>query len=160
MNGDATIFRDFAGETRRFRVAIGELEKIQDDTGAGPFVVIQALAQIVSVLQAGVEAKSAALAIYAHGLGSARVAFVRSPLVHGLIGGGMAPEETFRLIRRTFDIRPVQSMTEYASLALAVITGAVEGPEDDNPAGESAGAGASAPAPRKRRSRKAGSASA
>ena len=105
-NGAITI--DFGDDTYRFRLALGELEELQEKTGVGPFKLMQRLIG-----------------------GEWSTADVRETLRIGLVGGGLEPSKALGLVRRYVDERAnwyVNSM-----LAQAVVQAAIIGAPEESP---------------------------
>lgn len=152
MSRAGDIELDFAGETRRFRIAIGEIRKIQEKCDAGPGEIAQRLAPFLAYAAAraeararGVEPPSLMAALMTSGVGNWRVDDVREPILQGLIGAGMEPGPATRLVRGWVEERP---LAESIPIAFAVMMAAIAGAEDEQPAGEPQGeAGASRPSP-------------
>lgn len=127
------IEEDFGGEPRSFLVRIGELRAIQTKCSAGPAVVAQRLARCVAVVEAKPDAQVGELAML--GLGDWNVDDVREPILQGLIGAGMSPNDAGKLVRTWVDERGFRGLVENARLALLVLVAGVATPEDD-PVGE------------------------
>lgn len=105
MSRSGIIDLPLCGETRRFRLAIGELEALQEATDVGAAVHLYRL-------QAG----------EAYGYRD-----VRLVLLHGLIGGGLAPTEAHGLASG-FERA---SLVELQAVATLVLAAALEGTEDE-----------------------------
>lgn len=148
---DALVVSDFGGEDRAFRLTVPWLEKVERDCDAGAAVIAGEIARGVQVLEVYAEKKITAVAAIAAGLGAWRSSYIRQVIYWGLQGGGMAPGEAGKLVRRYIDERGFMGLIENVDLAFKVITGANSGPGDD-PVGESGGAAATAPkkTPRRR----------
>ena len=109
----------WAGGEHSFALDIGGLRAVQDATGRGPMEVYAGL-----------------------GAGTWRIDDVLSVLRHGLIGGGMAPNEAKALVSRIAEATPMMTL---AMTAQVVIATALVGPADDpvgTPSGEPMGAAA------------------
>lgn len=106
MSRSAKIDLDWADGRHTFRLAIGELEELQEKTNCGPLVLLNRLFD-----------------------GTWRTADVRETLRLGLIGGGMAPIPALDLVRRYVDDRP--AWLDNALLARAVVGAAISGIEDE-----------------------------
>ena len=91
----------------RFRLAIGELEQLQEKMGCSPFTVLDRLR-------------------VAHPL----VFDAREVLRLGLIGGGMSPPEALAKVRFYADARP---LAESIPAAIAVLAASLYGIEDEAP---------------------------
>lgn len=114
-NRNGTVDLDFGDGPHRFRLAIDELEELQEKTGIGPFVLLNRLIA-----------------------GEWRVADVRETLRLGLIGGGMEPIEALVLVRRYVDERP--AWLAHVKLAQLVVMAALAGAPEEAP-GKGAGRG-------------------
>lgn len=139
-DGTGVLEAEFGGETRRFRVALGELRRIQTACDAGPAEIARRLARCVQVQQA--KPKASILEQAALGLGDWRIEDVRAPIVEGLVGGGLSPNEAGALVRRFVDERGFRGLTENAALALSLVVVGQDFPEDDLPGKPKAGAAA------------------
>jgi hypothetical protein len=157
---DGEVYEEFGGEIRKFRLTVPDLAKLQhpSECDAGPGVIAGELARAVQILELRREKKLSTLAAIGAGLGAWRVEFVTRPLFHGLVRGGMAPNDAGRLIRQNIEERGFLGLLENVTLAFQVVTGATHGPGDD-PVGEPDGAAAARTPRRKPRSRAARSAS-
>ncbi|BCM87086.1 gene transfer agent family protein [Methylobacterium indicum] len=113
MSRDGHVDLDLEGATHRFRLAIGDLEALQEATGLGPVALLQRL-------HAGL---------------SYRFRDVRDVLRLGLIGGG-TPVPRAHAIARRLDGLPCIALIAKAALVLAA---ALEGAEDER-VGRPAGA--------------------
>lgn len=143
---DAELVADFGGEARRFRLTVQYLAKVQDDTGAGPGVIVGALARCVQLLDLRDQFASD-VAMLASGLGDWRVEYVTRTVFWGLVGGGMEPNAAGRLVDAFILQRGFVGLLENAQLAFRVATAAVEGPAEDDPVGESVAAAAASAEP-------------
>lgn len=112
MSRDATISFDWADGEHQFRLAWGELIKLQEACDAGPQVIFSRLCG-------------------PHW----RLEDVRESIRLGLIGAGMAPERALKLVREYVEARPPM---ENLVLARAIVGAAVMGPADEAPGGASA----------------------
>jgi hypothetical protein len=110
-NGVADL--DFGDGAQRFRLAMGELEELQEKTGAGPFKVAQRLMT-----------------------GDWLVADVRETIRLGLIGGGLHPLQALGLVRRYVDERP--HWLANAAIAQIVLSAALAGAPEEEPGKEGA----------------------
>lgn len=108
---------------RDFRLAIAQLEELQEKCNAGPREIFDRLAR-----------------------GAWRLADIREPIRLGLIGAGVKPIEALSLVRRYVEARP---LLENVTIAQAIIAAALVGPVDDPAgkaqAGERAAAGSASP---------------
>lgn len=106
MSRDGSIELDFADSTHHFRLAWGELMKLQEACDAGPYVVLDRLVS-----------------------GRWRVQDISETLRLGLIGGGMAPVDALKLVREYVEGRPP---LENLVIAQRVLGAAVVGvPEEE-----------------------------
>ncbi|KAB2743541.1 gene transfer agent family protein [Brucella anthropi] len=106
MSRDASITLDFADGTYKFRLAWGQLAELQENCDAGPYVILERLQNR-----------------------SWRLNDIRETVRLGLIGGGMDPMSTLKLVRRYVEERP---LLENVKLAQAVLTVALIGaPEEE-----------------------------
>lgn len=112
-NRNGVVETDFGDGSHRFRLALGELEELQEKTGIGPFLLWQRLLN-----------------------GEWRIADVRETLRLGLIGGGMEPVAALNLIRRYADAR--QDWLAHSVLAQAIVLAAIAGAPEEVP-GKSGG---------------------
>lgn len=112
-DGSADVF--FGDGEHRFRLAIGELEELQEKTGAGPLALLDRL-----------------------GGQDWRTGDVSETLRIGLIGGGMKPQDAHRLVERY--VRGLPDWAYNAKLAYVVLAAAVTGAPDE-PVGKASGAG-------------------
>lgn len=110
---------DFGGETRRFRLRLGELEMLERRCDAGPMQILRRLA--------------------GHDW---RVQDVRQPILLGLEGGGTDPATALMLVRRYCD---PAGIANHVGLAFEILDASLWMPEDASP-GKATGEGAS-PAP-------------
>lgn len=96
MSRDASVVLAFGDGDYLFRLAWGELAKLQEACDAGPFVVMQRLKD-----------------------GSCRLDDISEVIRWGLIGGGLSPVEATKLIRLYVEGRPPAEsrMTAYAVMA-------------------------------------------
>lgn len=124
----------FGGEERAFRVLLGELRAIQQACDCGPAVVGQRLARCAQVKQENPQAS--VYQLLALGLGEWRVEDVREPILQGLIGGGLSPNDATRLVREHLDGRGFKGLVENVELALLCIAAGLQDDEDDPAVGE------------------------
>lgn len=116
MSRDASITLDWADGQHTFRLAWGELIKLQEECGAGPFVVLQRLTNM-----------------------QWRVQDISHTIRLGLIGGGLEPAKALQLVRDYVEARPPMENVMFARGILGV---ALQGVPDEAP-GEAAGEAAS-----------------
>lgn len=107
-NRNGSVTEDFGDGPHSFRLALGELEELQEKTSAGPFVVMQRLASNQWL-----------------------TSDVRETLRLGLIGGGMKPGDALALVRRYVDERP--DWLKNALLARVVVQSALIGAPEEAP---------------------------
>lgn len=106
MSRDASITLDWADGTYAFRLAWGELEKLQEACDAGPYVILGRLID-----------------------GAWRVADISNVIRLGLIGGGMPPVEALKKVRGYVEDRPPM---ENLTIAQAVLSAAIVGAPDED----------------------------
>ncbi len=104
MSRDASITLPYGDQDRTFRLAIGQIRKVEEKCSAGLPVLLQRMAPPFEALRKGA---SYAEAVLIGAGGSFRVDDVREPILQGLIGGGMTPTEAGLVLRELFDDRPV-----------------------------------------------------
>jgi hypothetical protein len=108
MTRSARITLAWADGDHPFRLAIGQLQELQDKCGAGPPEILRRLMSQTW-----------------------HVNDVRETLRLGLIGGGMPPAEALTLVKRYVDAedRPLAENVLYATL---VVQAAIVGVEDES----------------------------
>jgi len=111
MSRDAAVALDFAGERRRFRLAIGQLRLLQEACDAGPLQIYRRILD-----------------------GTWRIDELRQVLYLGLVGGGLADAKATALVRQVVDAFGTPPM-ELVPLAKAVLLAALFGVPDE-PLGE------------------------
>lgn len=121
MSRTGKVAFDWADGHHAFRLGIGELEELQEKTGAGPFEVLRRL-----------------------NAGTWRLAEVREPLRLGLIGGGATAADARKLVDRYAGPGQILGAVGPAS---AVIYAALVGAPDEETPGGNAGAAKEAEAP-------------
>lgn len=107
-NRNGVVELDFGDATHRFRLALGQLEELQEKTGVGPFVLLRRLLG-----------------------GDWMTTDVRETLRIGLIGGGMEPLAALALVRRYVDDR--HDWLAHAVLARLVMMAALTGSAEEEP---------------------------
>jgi hypothetical protein len=112
-NRNGRVELDFADGTYGFRLAIGELEELQEKTGVGPYVLLRRLLA-----------------------NDWRIEDVTQTLRLGLIGGGTSPNDALNLVRRYVEQRPDWVMN--AMLAQAIVSAALIGAPEEQPGKDSA----------------------
>lgn len=121
MSGTGRITIVWGGDEREFRLAIGQLRRLQEKTGAGPMAVATRLAG-----------------------GTFMVDDVRESIRLGLIGGGMKPSEADELVKEYVDERP---LLENVITAREILMAALVGdPNDEVGKGRAEGAATEATA--------------
>lgn len=149
MEGTGSIEAQFGGELRLFKVRIGELRAIQAKCDAGPAEIARRLARGAMALRAGPNAAIGELV--ALGLGEWKVDDVREPVLQGLLGGGLSPNDAANLVRQWIDERGFRGLIENVPLALELVVAGVAQPEDER-VGEPRPQGRKAPTSRAARS--------
>ena len=127
--GDVEL--ELGGEPRTFRLGIGEWRKVQEQCDAGPAELLARMAPPFEALRRGV--RSADL-ISSGLLGRWRMDDIRAPIFHGLVGGGLAPNDAMSIVREWVDQRP---KLEALSVAYQVVLASLTGTEDEEASGES-----------------------
>lgn len=112
MPRDASIELDWADGTYAFRLAWGELEKLQEACDAGPYVILGRLND-----------------------GSWRIGDISNVIRLGLIGGGMTPVEALTKTREYVERRPP---VENLIFAQAILSAGLIGAPEEQP-GKKAG---------------------
>ena len=117
MSRDASISFEWGGEERAFRLAWGQLAKLQEARDCGPYVLLDRLVS-----------------------GTWRVEDIREVIRWGLIGGGMSQEEAAKLIRLHVEgFPPVENLAAAQRIMGAGCVGAPDEklgePDAPNPAG-------------------------
>jgi hypothetical protein len=105
MARDASITLDWADGTFSFRLAWGELEKLQEACDAGPYVILNRLVD-----------------------STWRIGDISNVIRLGLIGGGMTPVEALTKTREYVEKRPPVENLMFAQAILSV--GLVGSPEE------------------------------
>lgn len=147
---DGKVTHWFGGEERTFLIRLGQLREIQRRCDAGPATIAHHLARAVAVRQARPDAGFLDLALA--GLGDWRIDYVRSPILEGLVAGGMSANDAGQLVKTHIDDRGFRGLLENVDLALTLIvagvdTGEAKDEEDGDDAGETT---APATAPKKK----------
>lgn len=104
-NGD--LIKDWAGEERAFRLAWGELEKLQEVCDAGPFYILGHL-------------KS----------GMPKIEYILEVIRWGLIGGGLDVNSASKLVNVYVKERP---LAENMLTAQLILLAAIHGVPDEPP---------------------------
>jgi hypothetical protein len=107
-NRNGAIEIDFGGGAQRFRLAMGEMEELQEATGVGPYRCLQRLVS-----------------------GEWHVRDIRDTVRLGLIGGGMSAHDALTLTRRYVEERPDWILN--ASVAISVLSAALAGAPEEEP---------------------------
>lgn len=107
-NRNGRIELDFADGTYGFRLAIGELEELQEKTGVGPYALLRRLLS-----------------------NDWRIEDVTHTLRLGLIGGGTKPIDALNLTRRYVEQR--SDWVNNAMLAQAIVSAALVGAPEEQP---------------------------
>ncbi|TPJ76191.1 gene transfer agent family protein [Mesorhizobium sp. B2-2-4] len=106
MIRDASTTQPFADDDYEFRMAWGELEKLQEACDAGPYVVLDRLVS-----------------------GRWRMGDISHTIRLGLIGGGLEPVKALKLVRAYVEARPPLENLVLAQLVLGA--GVAGAPEED-----------------------------
>ena len=107
MSRDASITIPFADGDHTFRLAWGELSKLQEACDAGPFVIWSDLLN-----------------------GRWRIEQISNVIRLGLIGGGMTPGDALQLVKSYVEDRPPM---ETLALAQGILGAALQGAPDEKP---------------------------
>lgn len=110
MSRNADIELEWGGEKRTFRLAWGELEKLQEICNCGPFKMFQDLSNPTVT--------------------DARIEQILEVVRWGLIGGGENPAEATKLVNVWVKDRP---LTENVLTAQLILAEALYGSEDEPP---------------------------
>ena len=105
MSRDASITLDWADGPAHFRLAWGELAKLQEAVDAGPFVILERL-----------------------NLGTCRLEDIAEVIRWGLVGGGKNPAEAAKLVKLYVEGRPP---AENRLTALAVLSAGCYGAPEE-----------------------------
>jgi hypothetical protein len=114
MSRSAKITAPFAGEEHEFRMAFGDIMRLQEKLDLGPY-------EVATRLHAG----------------TWRVEDVREVIRIGLIGGGMEVPRAARMVKDFVEANPI---LESLALAQVIMQAGLVGAPDE-PVGESAAAG-------------------
>lgn len=113
MARDASITLDWGDDTYTFRLAWGELAKLQEACDAGPYVILSRLSS-----------------------NSWRMEDISNVIRFGLIGGGKTPVEALKLVRSYVEDRPpVENLLVAQAILSAGLIGAPD--EEQEPKKES-----------------------
>jgi len=112
-NRNARVELDFADGTYGFRLAIGELEELQEKTGVGPYALLRRLLA-----------------------NDWKIEDVRETIRLGLIGDGVKPNDALNLVRRYVDQRA--EWINNSMLAQAIVSAALIGAPEEAPGKSSA----------------------
>lgn len=115
MSRDASVTLDWADGQHTFRLAWGELIKLQEACDAGPQVVLGRLQT-----------------------GTWRMGDISETIRLSLIGGGLEPGPALKLVRDYVEARPP---IENVMLAVGILATALLGPADEEPGGAGAAPG-------------------
>lgn len=107
-NRNARVELEFADGAYGFRLAIGELEELQEKTGVGPYALLRRLLA-----------------------NDWLIADVRESIRLGLIGGGTKPIAAKKLVERYIDQR--SDWLTNATLAQAIVSAALVGAPEEMP---------------------------
>lgn len=105
MSRSASVTLEWADGEYPFRLAIGQIEELQEKTDCGPYFLLNRLLN-----------------------GTWRVHDARETIRLGLIGGGMTPADALKLVKRYVDDRPLlESVKPAAAILSAACIGAPDG---------------------------------
>lgn len=105
MSRSAKVAFDWADGTHEFRLAVAQIEELQEKTSCGPYALLQRIAS-----------------------GTWMLGDVRETIRLGLIGGGMKPVDALRLVRDYVDERPLlESVAPARTILMAALMGAPDG---------------------------------
>lgn len=107
-NRNGVVETDFGDGPHRFRLAMGQLEELQEKTGVGPFSLLQRFIA-----------------------GDWSVVDVRETVRLGLVGGGMEPLAALNLVRRYVD--EGNWWISHAALAKVIMLAALAGAPEELP---------------------------
>lgn len=117
MSADGSIELIWAGETRKFRIAIGEFRGLQEAVNDRRIKI-------------GAEPIGPSALLHLLRTNNAWPDDVRDTLKAGLVGGGLEFQKTQRLLLRHFDNKP---LLEHMKTAFLVLLAALVGVPDDEP---------------------------
>ncbi len=120
-NASCVLTADWADGTHIFVLRIGELEKLQEKTGAGPEELMGRL-MVLPARDGGIAAS------IRHGLLQPKATDLREIIRLGLIGGGMDPIKALALIKEYVDERP---RAESYGIAFSILAAVINGCPDD-----------------------------
>lgn len=112
MSRDGSVTLPFVDGPKTFRLAWGELIKLQEACDAGPYVIYRRLM-----------------------MGGWKLEDISNTIRLGLIGGGMTPEKALNFVRDYVEARPP---LESIPLAQGILGTALQGAPDEKP-GEQGG---------------------
>lgn len=112
MSRDGSVTLPFVDGPKTFRLAWGELIKLQEACDAGPYVIYRRLM-----------------------MGGWKMEDISNTIRLGLIGGGMKPEQALNFVRDYVEARPP---LESVPLAQGILGTALQGAPDEKP-GEQGG---------------------
>lgn len=126
----------WGGEERTFRLGLGELRKIQEETGAGPTGVAVRCKLAAAAIRAMETDDLGTLAHVANGP-FAEPPHVRFVLLQSLMGAGLTMHEATVLVITWFD---GQKLSDSLLAVYEICMASILGPKDE-PVGEAAGEG-------------------
>lgn len=140
MSRDATLVELMAGEKQTFRLAIGQLIKLQEETNVGPYVLLEQLRyreRATRPWNAGTEDEHKWVRIGADGEleppylpPTCSIASIRAIIRLGLEGGGMETRDANALIQSSLGNA---HRDEDRALAFAILAVALYGASDEPP---------------------------
>lgn len=110
MSADGSVELEWRYGTNRFRLGLREIRILQEKTGYGPLHLSRRLDEGVSFIDEW-----------------------RLVILHGLMGGGMSPQEANRAVALAVDDKPMGE----ALLVARIVLGAAIAGVDDDPLGKS-----------------------
>jgi hypothetical protein len=149
MSRSAEVILDWGGEPERaFRLALGQIRKLQEKTGCGPLGIAARCAVSIAALKCIHTGDYVSLSR----LDLTQVAektHTREAILQGLLGAGVALPEADRLVRDWVDERPLD---ESLGAAVDICLAAIYGTEDEQAVGEPQAAAAASPRSRRAKS--------
>jgi hypothetical protein len=126
VSRDAAIELPFGLEKHRFRLAIGEWKKIQEEIDVGPFELFGRLGAAMRSMAVGLDSIEGLMLAATCKLGAGDARLV---CYHGLIGGGMLANDAGRRVREVIGDLPAAQI----DTAHAVVFASLRGAKDETP---------------------------